>query len=192
MLARFSRLVADLSGNPNPPDTFSSLLRLCLCPGRCNLWPPMEGLCDRLLLCSVCGAELLLVASCHIVSGYFLGQINIFHSTPYLRILVHPRRHFTARRMRRCPWARIGGTARSTASQHSIVHGVVPVPRTARPISWQRVLQRARFRILPAVSMSARRIIRYLFAEETLQLLCKFPAHAPSGSLRRYCGCAGY
>jgi hypothetical protein len=122
MPAMFSRLVADLSGNPNPPDTFSSLLRLCRCPGRCNLWPPMEGLCDLLLLCSFCCAEVLFAASCQTVSGYFLEQVNNFDPTPYLRILVHPRRHLTARRVRRCPWARIGGTARSTASQHGIVH----------------------------------------------------------------------
>jgi hypothetical protein len=52
----WSRLVDALSGNPKPPDCFSSWLRLCLWPGRCSLWPAIEGLCDRLLLCSVCGA----------------------------------------------------------------------------------------------------------------------------------------
>lgn len=116
------------------------------------------------------------------------------HATfPYLRILVHPRSYFTARRMRRCPWARISWTARSTASQHGIVHGVVSIPRTARSISWHRILQGARLRILPAVSITfARRIVRYLFAEEALEFFCKFSAHASSGALRRYRCCTGY
>lgn len=55
-LAVFSRLVEALRGMPKPPDCFSSWLRLCLCPGKCSLCPPMEGLCKRLLLCSACGA----------------------------------------------------------------------------------------------------------------------------------------
>lgn len=76
--AMFSRLVADLSGNPNPPETFSSLLRLCRCPGRCNLWPAMEGLWERLLLCSVCCEELFPVASCPNCQRLLPGAINAF------------------------------------------------------------------------------------------------------------------
>lgn len=78
--AVWSRLVEALRGKPKPPVCFSSLLRLCLCPGRCSLCPPIEALCDRpLLLDSACEGWLLLWlgASCQTVSpGLLQGRID--------------------------------------------------------------------------------------------------------------------
>jgi hypothetical protein len=79
-----SRLVEALRGMPNPPDCFSSWLRLCLCPGKCNLWPAMEGLCKRLLLCSVCGVWLLFCASFQNVSDQSPSEHNNLASLPIL------------------------------------------------------------------------------------------------------------
>lgn len=105
-----SRLVEALSGKPNPPVCFSSLLRLCLCPGRCSLCPPMEALCGRpLLLASGCDGWLLLKlgVSCRNSQSQFLRRsltaISTSHYT-YLGILIHPRRYLTAWGGRWCPW----------------------------------------------------------------------------------------
>lgn len=135
-LAVFSRLVEALRGMPKPPDCFSSWLRLCLWPGKCSLWPPMEGLCKRLLLCSVCGAWLC--ASCQNVSNRYHQQWQ--SSDSYLWILEYPWRDFAAWPRRWTSWSRAAGARRSAFSQHSIVHGVVPVSWTSGLESWYAIL----------------------------------------------------